>query len=112
MENIELYLIKWVVKLAMFMNKIYQIGCPKFECLYENEKDFSPAQLYCRQGSLYAINFSAFAKFCDYRIKSAIQCTIFVFKKIMDVSSNTCDAARCSSSVTPYLLHLPLLNPS
>jgi len=48
MENNEMYLIKCVVKLAVFMNKIYQIGFPKFECLYENEKDCSPAQLYCR----------------------------------------------------------------
>jgi hypothetical protein len=72
MENIEMNLIKCVVKLAVFMNKIYQIGFPKFECLYENKKDFSPAQLYCRQISLYTINLSVFAQFCDYRRKSAI----------------------------------------
>jgi len=112
MENIEMYLIKCVVKLVMFMNKIYQIGFPKFDCLFENEKNFSPAQSYCRQVSLYTIDFGAFAKFCDYRRMSVIQCTIFVFNKIIDFSSITCDAARCRSSVTPYLLHLPLLDPS
>jgi len=68
-ENIEMYLIKCVVKLAMFMNKIYQLGLPKFECLYENKQNFSPAQLYCRHVSLYTINLSVFAKFCVYRKK-------------------------------------------
>lgn len=107
-----MYLIKCVVKMAMFMNKIYQIGFPKFEWLYENEKYFSPAHLYCRRFSLYTINLTALAKFCHYRRKSAIQCTIFAFNKITDFSSITCDAARYSSSVTlppPFTITGPIL---
>jgi hypothetical protein len=108
-----MYFIKCVVKLAVFMNKIYQLvyqnlnACMKTKNISVQHR-YIVGVFHCIQKTSACLLNFVFTE----KKKSAIQYTIFVFNKIMDFSSNTCDAAWCSSSVRPYLLHLPLLDPS
>jgi len=62
---------KCVVKLVVFMNKIYQVVYQNMSACMKTNK-ISVQQLCCRHVSLYAINCSVFAKFCLQKKKSLL----------------------------------------